>query len=62
MIRSRPRTRSVSLPTRNRLFSEESRINIRKSSFIPRVLTLANDHEELDIFEYNKRTFKRKVV
>ena len=57
---------TVYVPTRrlrrNRLFSAESRLNIRKNSFIPRVLSLANSYNEVDIFEYDKSVFKRKVV
>ena len=57
---------TVFVPTRqlrrNRLFSAESRLNIRKNSFIPRVLALANSHNSVDIFEYDKAVFKRNVI
>ena len=46
---------------RNRLFSANYRINVRKNTFIPRVLSLVNSYPEIDIFEENKHTFKRKV-
>ena len=47
---------------RDRLFSANSRINLRKNTFIPRVLSFANSHNEIDIFEPNKRTFKENVL
>ena len=47
---------------RNRLFSADYRINIRKNTFIPRVLSFANSHCEIDIFEQNKHVFKRNVI
>ena len=46
---------------RNRLFSANYRINVRKNTFIPCVLSLVNSYPEIDIFEENKHTFKRKV-
>ena len=56
----------INVPTRqlrrNRLFSANSRINIRKNMFIPRVLSFANSHPTIDIFEHDKRVFKRKVI
>ena len=57
---------TVFVPTRqlrrNRLFSAESRLNIRRDSFIPRVLALANSHDSVDIFEYDKSVFKGHIV
>ena len=57
---------AVYVPTRqlrrNRLFSTESRLNVRKQSFIPRVLALANTYNEVDIFEYEKAVFKRNIT
>ena len=47
---------------RNRLFSANCRINIRKNTFIPRVLSLANSVPAIDIFEQDKNAFKRKVL
>ena len=47
---------------RNRLFSANYRINVRKNTFIPRVLSLANLYPEIDIFEEDKHAFKRKVI
>ena len=47
---------------RNRLFSADYRINIRKNTFIPRVLSFANTHCEIDIFEQSKHVFKKKAV
>ena len=47
---------------RNRLFSAESRLNIRKGTFITRSLALANKYEFIDIFEYDKSVFKRNIV
>ena len=43
---------------RDRLFSANSRINIRKNTFIPRVLSFANSHSDIDIFEPDKCVFK----
>ena len=48
-------------PRRDRLFSANSRINLRKYSFIQRVLFLANVHREVDIFEADKEKFKRSA-
>ena len=57
---------AVYVPTRqlrrNRLFSADTRLNIRKHSFIPRVLALANTYNEVDIFEYEKAVFKRNIT
>ena len=47
---------------RNRLFSADCRINIRKNTFVPRVLSFANCHCEIDIFESNKTVFKRNAM
>merc|ERR1712212_986113 len=47
---------------RNRLFSANYRVNVRKNTFIPRVLSLANSYPEIDIFEHDKHTFKRQVL
>ena len=46
----------------NRLFSADSRVNIRKNSFIPRVLSFANSHCDIDIFERNNHVFKRNAI
>ena len=53
IIRTNParrRARSQSQPTRNRLFSAEARINVRKASFIPRVLALLQTTTKKSIF------------
>ena len=47
---------------RERLFSADYRIILRKDTFIPRVLTLANSHKDVDIFEPSKEKFKRCVT
>ena len=47
---------------RNRLFTANYRINVRKNTFIPRVLLLANSYPDIDIFERDKQVFKRKVI
>ena len=47
---------------RERLFSADSRIILRKDTFIPRVLSLANSHKDVDIFEPDKEKFKRRVT
>ena len=54
--------RRVSHAKQHHLFSANSRINIRKNTFIPRVLSFANSHNEIDIFEPNKKIFKRHVI
>ena len=46
---------------RDRLFSTDSRINLGKHSFIPRVLSLANSRRDVDIFNPDKDDFKRKT-
>ena len=47
---------------RDRLFSVDCRINLRKNTYIPRVLSLANSNKDVDIFEPDKVKFKRSVV
>ena len=47
--------------TRPRLLSDNSRLNIRKGTFIPRVVSLIDDHANIDIFETDKLVFKRNV-
>ena len=47
---------------RDRLFSAESRIKLRKHMFIPRTLSLANSFYDVDIFEPNKEKFKQHIV
>ena len=47
---------------RNRLFSADCRVNVRKNMFIPRVLSFCNAHCEIDIFERNKHVFKRNAI
>ena len=46
---------------RNRLFSNSHRINVRKNSFIPRVQTLSDQYDFIDVFENNAFYFKRNV-
>ena len=47
---------------RNRLFSANCRLNVRKNTFIPRVLSLANSQPDIDVFENDKHVFKRNVI
>ena len=49
-------------PRRNRLFSADYRVNIRKNTFVPRVLSFSNAHCDIDIFEQNKHVFKRNAI
>ena len=46
---------------RNRLFSVQSRVNVRKYSFLPRAQSLSNSHVELDIFEMDPFVFRRQA-
>ena len=43
---------------RDRLFSDDGRINIRKSSYFPRVLSFANNLNDIDFYEQNLLKFK----
>ena len=49
-------------PQRPRLLSDNSRLNIRKDTFIPRVVSLVSEHDDLNIFESDKLVFKRHVL
>ena len=43
---------------RDRLFSDDGRINIRKRSYFPRVLSFANNLNDIDFYEQNLLKFK----
>ena len=46
---------------RDRLFSDDGRINIRKRSYFPRIMNFANSRSDIDFYEPNLLKFKTSL-